>query len=556
MNDRFNRQLQRLIEQAQPESSEDLQKLLDSLIGAPLPNLPAPENPEDQALDLVDQAWENSAHKGKQLAESALKIWPDCIPAYEYLAFGAKTDKLRLAFIEKGVEIGQRVFGGQFREKNTGHFWLITETRPYMRCLNNLALLSAKAGNVSKAIVIWEDMLVMSPSDNLGVRYSLLPALLLQRDLKLYSEYRKKFPEATSSMAFNDALARFLEEEASTSANAFLKAAVAQNPYVAPLLLHRAPPNQLPASYALQSPEEAQIYASIAWRLWQETPGALDWLKGFALGQRNRAAAQPLDQLPREMLVVLLEDPLSPISPLQLRAGLKDEDVAHLPMVRLVQALLNAIQGAKTLKLTPKGNLPRALVKDLYDLRLFPDEYVDKGTVKLLGEENFIVLNTAHSLCRISKLVQKRNGKANVTKKGSQMLQSPALLYQELLQTYALQYNWAYTERWSMENESNGQVGWSFLMYELLRQGDTPKSDKFYSKLYFDFFLQLLDGYADSQYFSAHRSGEIYVRSRFFKRFGGLFGLIEVVSETKDRYGLVEEMIVRRSNLAERVFAV
>ncbi|HAD13590.1 MAG TPA: hypothetical protein DCF33_14280, partial [Saprospirales bacterium] len=107
--DRQQRLLQKLIEQAQPSSLEELQHLLNSLIGSPLPEIPEDDlTPQDRAFDLVDEAWESSAAKGASLTWQALELWPDCIPAYEYLSAVSKSKQQRIANIEKAVEIGQR----------------------------------------------------------------------------------------------------------------------------------------------------------------------------------------------------------------------------------------------------------------------------------------------------------------------------------------------------------------------------------------------------------------------------------------------------------------
>ena len=210
MTDKEHRILQKLLEQANPQSEEDLQTLLNSLIGTRLGDYEEVEenlSDEDKAFALVDKAWQGRPAQGQKLAEQALVLWPDCISAYEYLAWGAKTPTRQLELFEKAVAIGHRIFGGAFRTDNMGHFWLVSETRPYMRCLHALAgIFAKKEGNLSKAIVIWEDMLAMNPNDNQGLRYSLLPALLRQRDFKGYKKYRKQFKdEDSTSMCFNDA---------------------------------------------------------------------------------------------------------------------------------------------------------------------------------------------------------------------------------------------------------------------------------------------------------------------------------------------------------------
>ena len=222
---------------------------------------------------------------------------------------------------------------------------------------------------------------------------------------------------------------------------------------------------------------------------------------------------------------------------------------------RLTRELLSHIQERQPLKLTQKGNLPRALVKSLYNLRLFPNKYVDDGSIKLRSEEDFLELHVAHTLCRIAKWVKRRKGKGELTKKGVQMLQgSPASFYQELLKIYTKKYNWAYTERWTLGESHSGQAGWAFVMYELLRQGDTPQGDTYYAKRYFQLLPPLLEAYADSPHFSANKKGESDLRRRFFSQFAPLFGLVEIVSEVRGDHGILKELIVRRSALAARVF--
>lgn len=105
--DKFHRNLQKLIGKANPQTPEELQQFLDSLIGKPLPEMSAEGfSPEDQAFDLMDAAWQSTDAKGRKLAEQALKTWPDCIAAYEYLAAKSNQPKSGLDFIKKALKSG------------------------------------------------------------------------------------------------------------------------------------------------------------------------------------------------------------------------------------------------------------------------------------------------------------------------------------------------------------------------------------------------------------------------------------------------------------------
>ncbi|MBK6949498.1 MAG: hypothetical protein IPH16_16745 [Haliscomenobacter sp.] len=123
-----------------------------------------------------------------------------------------------------------------------------------------------------------------------------------------------------------------------------------------------------------------------------------------------------------------------------------------------------------------------------------------------------------------------------------------------MLKTYTQEYNWGYTERWSFGERYTGQAGWAMILYELLRQGDTPQSDTYYSGVYFQILPTLMEQYRDSPYFSATFQAQSDFRFRFFEGFATLFGLADMVSETRSQYNTLQELVVRRSDLAERAF--
>ena len=509
---------------------------------------------QELAVDLVDIAWESSDAIGALYIAQALSLWPDCLRAYDYLSLVEKSKKKRLAYVEKGVDIGRRLFGGQSLEELVSDFHHNDDPQIYMRLLENLARISFEQGKVSKAIVIWEDMLRLNAADHQGVRNHLMTALLLQRDFKTYHDYRWQYDEDSSIVLFNDAWLALVEKGDSQLTGRQLRAAAARNPHVIPLLLQPAPPAKLPIAFADKSPEEAILYACIAWPYWREVPAALALLQA---AQENRPAPLPPGRLSPGGRSLLCNNPFSPASPLQLRPDLQDEEVAQLPFLRLNRELLAAIQEVQALQLTAKGSLPRALVKRMYDLRLFPSENIDKGSIKLLQEKNFRQLAVARLLAEVGRWTQKRKGKIILTKKGLQLLQAPpAVFYRELLEVYAQQYNWTYTELWPSAIADVGQWGWGLVMYELLRQGDTARSSAFYAGLYFEILPQLLTQYRDTLYASGKERATHVFRYRLFEGFFRLFGLVDLVSEVPNSPEAKEGVHFRRSALAARVFSI
>lgn len=507
---------------------------------------------QELAEDLVEEAWELGLASGSALITQALSLWPDCLLAYDYLFITAKSKKKRLAYLEAGVEVGHRLFSEAYYQQQVGSFWDMQETCIYLRLLENLAKFGLEAGKLTKAIVIWEDMIRLDKHDHQGVRFLLMTALLRQGDMKSYHHYRDQCDEKISMVLFNDAWLALVEEGDSHLARQRLKAAANINPFILPLLLQPTPPNGMHFLVRANSPEEAALYAFIAWPLWKDVPAAQALLQ--EVGEKQSKPIS-IDGLPPLSLSALIGDPFSVGSPLKLRTDLQDEVVAQLPFLQFCRALLAAIDRAQGMKLTAKGNFPRSLVQSMYDLQFFPNKYVEKGMLKLTQEIKFHELVIAHTMIDIGRWVKKRNGKISLTKKGLQMLQAPpAVFYRELLILYTERYNWTYTEPWPMK-EAAGQFGWGLVIYELLRQGDTPRSSTFYAEFYFGLFPHLLNQLPGTIYRSARERSYFMFTLRVFERFCTFFGLIDIVSK-KDNGGLLEELTVRRSALAAQAFRI
>jgi tetratricopeptide (TPR) repeat protein len=280
--------LQRLLAAQEFESEADVQKFLSGLIGNKIPQGSSPLGPKEQAQDLVFEAYELSKTKGKQKIELALELDPDCIEAYEYLAGVENSPAVALSFFEKGIHIGRRIYGGQFRTEHKGHFWGIYETRPFMRCLSGSAEILYAMGNVAAAAKTLEEMIELNPNDNQGVREILMIYLIELGEDSKFEFYEAMYRGALGAFsAFTRALYAFKSEGASTRANSKLRKAINVNPLVPVQLVLRKPIRDLPDSYSQGSPEEAKIYASFARYAWRKTDGAVAWLQLHAASREQ-----------------------------------------------------------------------------------------------------------------------------------------------------------------------------------------------------------------------------------------------------------------------------
>ncbi|HPA47228.1 MAG TPA: tetratricopeptide repeat protein [bacterium] len=241
-------------------------------------------SPLDQAQDLMYDAWEApTRRKAISLAKKALKTSPDCADAYTFLAENAaETLDEAIGLYQKAVEAGKRALGDDVFEECVGDFWMVLETRPYMRACAGLAYRLWNVGKLDEAIGHYWEMLRLNPDDNQGIRYVLISCLLkLDRDEdaeRLFKEYKD---DCAAFWNYSKALLDFRKRGASPTADKSLKEAIKWNKHIPQYLLGRKKvPRRSPDFYSMGDDAEAIIYVLDNKDAWATTPGALEWLAG------------------------------------------------------------------------------------------------------------------------------------------------------------------------------------------------------------------------------------------------------------------------------------
>jgi tetratricopeptide (TPR) repeat protein len=175
---------------------------------------------------------------------------------------------------------GERSLGDQFFKHNTGHFWAIHETRPYMRAMETWGIHSRRIGLPDKAREIYLKMLKLNPGDNQGIRYNLI-CVLIEMNLdaeaeKLYKNYKDDY---SAWWVYSRALLDFRKTGDSKKARESLKKAVEYNPFVPQYFLgqKKVPPIP-PPYYGVGDANEAMMYYDDAKPAWENTPNAIKWL--------------------------------------------------------------------------------------------------------------------------------------------------------------------------------------------------------------------------------------------------------------------------------------
>lgn len=240
-----------------------------------------PLSNKEKAQDLLFDAYQSTGKKRIELAKKALKLYPNIPDAYNILAEFELNPLKEEQLLLKAIEVGEKELGKDFIKENTGNFWGIVSTRPYMRAKFNYADFLHDNERFEEAIRQYQDLLELNPIDNQGARYELFIVYVESGLFKKAEALLKKYNETmTANGVYNSVLIELLQNGVTNKAKQLLKKAKQQNPYVPDYLLGKKDiPMYLPSHYQLGSESEAIIYADNHWNLWAGNPKLLDFLK-------------------------------------------------------------------------------------------------------------------------------------------------------------------------------------------------------------------------------------------------------------------------------------
>lgn len=245
---------------------------------------PGPHGPD--AEDLLDEILEQREGGRQRLTryiaslEALTKKYPDFIDGYAHLGFAllehGKPNNA-LGACEKGLAIGEAAIPPKFRGRIE---WGWHENRPFLRAAQGIALCYQQLGRRAESLAIMERLLKWNPSDNQGLRYLIgseyLRAAATPKAKKVISSEAESYPPYRYEAALMEIVdGRFIE------AATMLRRAFVANDYIAEMLCGSINPMKLAIWHAsnFAEPEVAKDYVDAYGALWQQTPGALHFLR-------------------------------------------------------------------------------------------------------------------------------------------------------------------------------------------------------------------------------------------------------------------------------------
>ena len=277
-NERHLKLVQEFIEKSGGDMSlDELNAVINAKFTGPMDDFEySMDTPADRAEALCQEAIDAFGRRRIQLARQTLAEDPTHVEANILLAESTRPVDRRIELFQNAMETGKSQLGPMMEEA-VGHFWGLADTRPFMRACHGLAAALHEAGQTNEAIEQYQEMLRLNPNDNQGVRYEVIPLLLVHGREAEAIALLDNFREETALWHYMKSLVEFRRSGRSTKSKQAMRSAFRANEHVVALMQSVDPPS-FPDSYALGSPEEAAVAIRELADAWDETEGYVEWM--------------------------------------------------------------------------------------------------------------------------------------------------------------------------------------------------------------------------------------------------------------------------------------
>ncbi|RUX11572.1 tetratricopeptide repeat protein, partial [Mesorhizobium sp. M2A.F.Ca.ET.042.01.1.1] len=171
----------------------------------------------------------------------------------------------------------EMALGSEGFEEYAGHFWGFLETRPYMRARAGLAAALWRLGRHQEAIGHYQAMLKLNPNDNQGIRYVLAGHLLARDDIKALKKLIRQYEDDGAAAWLLHSGASRLPGKRPGCRQTGRGSLAGQQP-CAWRSIGQAASGAMDGYITMGGEDEAADYVEASGKVWQSTPGAVEWL--------------------------------------------------------------------------------------------------------------------------------------------------------------------------------------------------------------------------------------------------------------------------------------
>jgi len=210
---------------------------------------------------------------------------PDHLDAIHHLALVyERTERLEEARVlwEKAVAMARKAYSEEFVEGKDILPWLMLDNRPFLRCLHGLGCSCRNGGRIKESNKIFLEMLRFNPGDNQGIRALAIQSLFaLGKPLKVL-EICERYPQDCMAETLYGRVLAFYQLGDEEKAGENLTIAVELLPKVASAIIKKTmkQPRKMDQVYlTVGGDDEAYLYRMDNRYFWEETDGAIEWMK-------------------------------------------------------------------------------------------------------------------------------------------------------------------------------------------------------------------------------------------------------------------------------------
>lgn len=245
----------------------------------------------EEGIEWIDADPERAATIFMRLIDE----YPEHMDAYHHLALtqekmGRKEEAFQTWKLAVGTAL--KFFPEHFSMKHDRLEWGFVENRPFLRLYHSYGLQLLEQEETDDALEVFENLLGLSPNDNLGARALVVGCHFELKEPSGVLSVCRQFPnDAMEHLVYGKALALFQLGNAKQAETA-LKIAIKCYPLIANELSnpkHRKPKRMDDKRVTLGGLDQAYVYWQDHGKYWKETPGAIEFLRRNWLPKRRKS---------------------------------------------------------------------------------------------------------------------------------------------------------------------------------------------------------------------------------------------------------------------------
>lgn len=258
-------------------------------------NLPRVTEAVDDRLEEGIDWMDAEPKRAAAIFLGLIEDYPEHMDAYHHLALTLEhLGKSEEAFQtwKLAVDTAMKFFPNHFSLEHDRLEWGFVGNRPFLRLNHSYGLQLLSRGRTEEALGIFENLLGLSPNDNLGARALVVGCHFELKEPEGVLSVCRQFPgDGMEHLLYGKPLA-LVQLGKPREAGKALEIAVECYPLIAAELLktkHRKPKGGDDRRVTLGGPDQAYVYWQDHGKFWEQTPGAIEFLRHGTKG-RNREA--------------------------------------------------------------------------------------------------------------------------------------------------------------------------------------------------------------------------------------------------------------------------